>query len=154
MLWALITVRRKLDDALDYGRSLQPIHDLQPIQSSDVSSDDVLVILDVSEIDADAQPKKVTVGALGGGISAVDSVARASGNAALAIALPSGGTTGQVAAKASASGYDVVWATAVLSDIINISGASVITNCVALSSGAYAAIPSGSLSSSTLYIIV
>lgn len=147
-------MRRKLNEALTYGRSLQPIHDLQPIQSSDVSSDDVLVILDVSQVDADAQPKKVTVGDLGGGITAIDSVARASGNAALAIALPSGGTTGQVAAKASASGYDVVWATAVLSDVTNISGASAITNCVALSSGAYAAIPSGDLSPATLYVIV
>jgi hypothetical protein len=91
-----MTARRSLNDALDYGRHIQPIHDLQELSSAEVSSSDILAVLDVSELRADAQPKKITIGALGAGITAVDSIARASGNAALASAdtkLPlSGGT--------------------------------------------------------------
>jgi hypothetical protein len=91
-----MTARRSLNDALDYGRHIQPIHDLQELSSAEVSSSDILAVLDVSELRADAQPKKVTIGALGAGITAVDSTARASGNAALVSAstkLPlSGGT--------------------------------------------------------------
>lgn len=55
-----MATRRNLDDARSYGRSIQPIHDLQTGDSA-LSGADVLAILDVSEIDADAQPKKVTV---------------------------------------------------------------------------------------------
>jgi hypothetical protein len=88
--------RRKLNDALQYGRQIQPIHDLQELTSVQVSADDILAVLDVSEVDADAQPKKIRIGDLGGSISAADPVARASGNAALessATKLPlSGGT--------------------------------------------------------------
>lgn len=91
-----MTARRSLNDALDYGRHIQPIHDLQELSSAEVSSSDILAVLDVSELRADAQPKKITIGALGAGIVAVDSTARASGNAALVSAstkLPlSGGT--------------------------------------------------------------
>ena len=91
-----MTARRSLNDALDYGRKIQSIHDLQELSSAEVSSSDILAVLDVSELRADAQPKKITIGALGAGITAVDSIARASGNAALASAdtkLPlSGGT--------------------------------------------------------------
>jgi len=91
-----MAARRKLNDALDYGRHIQPIHDLQELSAGQVSGDDILAVLDVSEVNADAQPKKVTISSLGGGITATDSVARASGNAALAEAvtkLPlSGGT--------------------------------------------------------------
>lgn len=69
---------------------------MQQLTSAQVSADDILAVLDVSEVEADAQPKKVRIGDLGGGITASDSVARASGNAALAAAatkLPlSGGT--------------------------------------------------------------
>ena len=96
-----MAARRKLNDALDYGRHIQPIHDLQELSAGQVSGDDILAVLDVSEVNADAQPKKVTISSLGGGISATDSVARASGNAALSLAdtkLPiSGGTVdGQI----------------------------------------------------------
>jgi hypothetical protein len=91
-----MTARRSLNDALDYGRHIQPIHDLQELSSAEVSSSDILAVLDVSELRADAQPKKITIGNLGAGITAVDSIARASGNAALVSAstkLPlSGGT--------------------------------------------------------------
>jgi hypothetical protein len=79
-----MAARRKLNDALDYGRQIQPIHDLQELTSAQVSADDILAVLDVSEVEADAQPKKVRIGDLGGGITATDTVARASGNAALA----------------------------------------------------------------------
>ena len=91
-----MAARRKLNDALDYGRHIQSIHDLQQLDSAEVSGDDILAVLDVSQIDADAQPKKITISDLGGGISATDSVARASGNAALAYAdtkLPASGGT-------------------------------------------------------------
>ena len=91
-----MAARRKLNDALDYGRQIQSIHDLQQLDSAEVSGDDILAVLDVSQIDADAQPKKITISDLGGGISATDSVARASGNAALAYAdtkLPASGGT-------------------------------------------------------------
>lgn len=91
-----MAARRKLDDALQYGRQIQPIHDLQELTSAQVSADDILAVLDVSEVDADAQPKKIRIGDLGGSITAEDPVARASGNAALvasATKLPlSGGT--------------------------------------------------------------
>jgi hypothetical protein len=62
-------MRRKLNDALDFGRQLQGAHELQNA-STGVSADDIVAILDVSEVDADAQPKKVTIGDLvtaGGG---------------------------------------------------------------------------------------
>lgn len=58
-----MTTRRNLDDARSYGRSIQPIHDLQSADGS-VAGDDIFAILDVSQIDADAQPKKVTVSGL------------------------------------------------------------------------------------------
>jgi hypothetical protein len=66
--------RRKLDDALDFGRHLQSVHELQSAGAT-AASDDILAILDVSEVDADGQPKKITLqelvtaGGGGGGIS-------------------------------------------------------------------------------------
>lgn len=53
-------MRRKLDDALTYGRQLQSVHDLQAVGSS-ASADDIVAILDVNAVDADAQPKKATL---------------------------------------------------------------------------------------------
>lgn len=53
-------MRRKLDDALSYGRQLQSVHDLQAVGSS-ASADDIVAILDVNALDADAQPKKATL---------------------------------------------------------------------------------------------
>ena len=58
-----MATRRNLDDARSYGRSIQPIHDLETGDSA-LSGADVFAVLDVSEIDADAQPKKVTVSGL------------------------------------------------------------------------------------------
>jgi hypothetical protein len=60
--------RRSLDNARTYGRSLQPIHDLQ-LADGGVSGDDILAILDVNAIDADAQPKKVTVSGMAAAVS-------------------------------------------------------------------------------------
>ena len=57
-----MTARRSLNDALDYGRKIQSIHDLQELSSAEVSSSDILAVLDVSELRADAQPKKITIG--------------------------------------------------------------------------------------------
>ena len=97
--------RRKLFDALEFGRSLQPTHDLQTLEGGDVSSDDITYVLDVSELEADAQPKKITVGSLTAGTT--DSVARASGNAALydaGVALASGNAALYDAGVAQASG--------------------------------------------------
>jgi hypothetical protein len=56
-------MRRKLDDALSYGRQLQSVHDLQNVGNS-ASADDIVAILDVNAVDADAQPKKATLQAL------------------------------------------------------------------------------------------
>ena len=69
-----MTTRRNLDDARSYGRSIQPIHDLQGADGS-VAGDDVFAILDVSQIDADAQPKKVTVSGLAEAVSPYITVA-------------------------------------------------------------------------------
>lgn len=55
-----MATRRKLDDALDYGRKLQSVHELQAIGSG-AAADDIVSLLDVSEVDADAQPKKITL---------------------------------------------------------------------------------------------
>lgn len=88
-----MTTRRKLGNALDYGRTIQSIHELQDAGSI-AAPEDILAILDVSEVDADAQPKKITIQDLitagGGGV-------------------PAGGTTGQVLGKASDTDYDTEW---------------------------------------------
>lgn len=55
-----MATRRKLDDALEYGRHLQSVHELQAIGAS-AAADDIVALLDVSEVDADAQPKKITL---------------------------------------------------------------------------------------------
>ena len=47
-----------------YGRSLQNVHLLQEATPSVLSGDDILPILNVNEIPADAQPKKVTISGL------------------------------------------------------------------------------------------
>ncbi len=51
--------KRSLDDARTFGRSIQPTHDLQP-EAGSADGDSVFAILDVNEIEADAQPKKIT----------------------------------------------------------------------------------------------
>ncbi len=70
-----MATRRKLDEALDYGRQLQSVHELQAAGNG-AAADDILAILDVSEVDADAQPKKITLQELvnaGGGQNAAGS---------------------------------------------------------------------------------
>ena len=66
--------------------------------------------------------------------------------------LPTGGAVGEVAAKASSTDYDTSWVPAVLSKIAGITGASVITNCVALSQADYDAITTPD--PATLYVII
>lgn len=52
---------RDWSTARSYGRSLQSVHLLQEATPSVLSGDDILPILNVNEIPADAQPKKVTI---------------------------------------------------------------------------------------------
>lgn len=54
-----MAIRRKLNEALDYGRAIQPTHELQSI-GENLADNDIFAVLDVSEVEADAQPKKVT----------------------------------------------------------------------------------------------
>lgn len=63
-----MATRRNLVAAREFGRFLQPIHDLQPAEGI-ISGDDVLVVLDVNEIDAAGQPKKVTISGLADAVS-------------------------------------------------------------------------------------
>lgn len=53
-------MRRKLNEAREFGRLLQPMHDLERADGS-AALDDILVILDVNATDAAAQPKKITL---------------------------------------------------------------------------------------------
>lgn len=71
-----MTTRRNLDDARSYGRSIQPIHDLQPADGSATGSD-VFAILDVSEIEADAQPKRITLSGVAEAIAPYISISSA-----------------------------------------------------------------------------
>jgi hypothetical protein len=66
--------------------------------------------------------------------------------------LPVGGAVGQVAAKTSTTDYETAWTTAVLSEVAGITGASAITNCVAISQTDYDAITTPD--PATLYVIV
>lgn len=63
-----MTGRRNLTSAREFGRLLQPIHSLQSANGI-ASGDDVLVLLNVNEVDAAAQPKKITVSGLAGAVS-------------------------------------------------------------------------------------
>lgn len=56
--------RSNLTAARELGRLLQPVNNFQ-LADGDVSQSDVLFLLDASEIDAAAQPKRVTVQGLG-----------------------------------------------------------------------------------------
>jgi len=55
---------RDWSTAREFGRSMQGLHLLQEAQSGDLSGDDILFLMNVNEIPADAQPKKVTVSGL------------------------------------------------------------------------------------------
>jgi hypothetical protein len=63
-----VTTRRSPDDARSYGRSIQSIHYLQPADGSATGAD-IFAILNVSEIEADAQPKKITLSGVAEAIS-------------------------------------------------------------------------------------
>lgn len=52
-------VRRNLDDARDFSRSVSRLTDL--VSTVDVGESDVFLVLDTTEIQADAQPKQVTL---------------------------------------------------------------------------------------------
>jgi hypothetical protein len=52
--------KRSLDDARTFGRSIQPTHDLQP-EAGSADGSSLFAILDANEIEADAQPKKITL---------------------------------------------------------------------------------------------
>lgn len=65
--------------AREFGRKLQAGHLLQQAQPRDLSGDDILTVLNVNEILADAQPKKVTISGLGS--ASAPYVATASGSA-------------------------------------------------------------------------
>lgn len=49
--------RRNLSRALDFSRAVLPLNDLVP--TSDVTQDDIFLVLDTNEIQALAQPKQV-----------------------------------------------------------------------------------------------
>lgn len=63
-----MTGRRNLTSAREFGRLLQPVHSLQSANGI-ASGDDVLVLLNVNEVDAAAQPKKITVSGLADAVS-------------------------------------------------------------------------------------
>lgn len=62
-----MTSRRNLTSAREFGRMLQPVHDLQSANGI-ASGDDILVVMNVNEIDAAAQPKKITISGLANAI--------------------------------------------------------------------------------------
>jgi len=70
---------RDWSTARTYGRSLQNIHLLQEATPSDLSGDDILSILNVNEVPADAQPKKVTISGIA--VAIAPYAASASGSA-------------------------------------------------------------------------
>ena len=55
---------RDWSTAREFGRSMQGLHLLQEGRPADLSGDDVLFLMNVNEIPADAQPKKVTISGL------------------------------------------------------------------------------------------
>jgi hypothetical protein len=55
--------RSNLTAAREFGRFLEPVNNLQPADGI-AAPDDVLIILDVSEVSAAGQPKKITISGL------------------------------------------------------------------------------------------
>ena len=74
-----MTTSRSWSTARQFGRQLQNLHDLQEATPSTISADDILPLLNVNEVTADAQPKKVTISGLGA--AAAPYIAMASGSA-------------------------------------------------------------------------
>lgn len=70
---------RDWSTARSFGRTLQGVHLLESAKPSNTSGDDILPLLNVNSVEADAQPKKVTVSGLGA--AAAPYVAAASGSA-------------------------------------------------------------------------
>lgn len=70
---------RDWSTAREFGRSMQRTHLLQEATSTEISGDDVTFLLNVNEVQTDAQPKKVTVSGLGA--ASAPYVATASGSA-------------------------------------------------------------------------
>jgi len=52
-------VRRNLDDARDFSRSVSRLTDL--VSTANIGENDVFLVLDTNEIQADAQPKQITL---------------------------------------------------------------------------------------------
>lgn len=63
-----MTGRRNLTSAREFGRMLQSVHDLQSALGV-ASGDDILMLMDVNEVEAAAQPKKITISGLADAIS-------------------------------------------------------------------------------------
>ena len=60
---------RNWNAAREFGRSMQGLHLLQEAVPSDFSGDDLLFVLNVNVVPADAQPKKVTVSGLASAVT-------------------------------------------------------------------------------------
>lgn len=68
-------VRRNLDDARDFGRSVSRLTDL--VSTANVGESDVFLVLDTTEIQADAQPKQTTLSGVVNSMSTLPVFARA-----------------------------------------------------------------------------
>ena len=68
-------VRRNLDDARDFGRSVSRLTDL--VSTADIGENDVFLVLDTTEIQADAQPKQTTLSGVVNSMSTLPVFARA-----------------------------------------------------------------------------
>lgn len=68
-------VRRNLDDARDFGRSVSRLTDL--VSTANVGESDVFLVLDTTEIRADAQPKQTTLSGVVNSMSTLPVFARA-----------------------------------------------------------------------------
>jgi hypothetical protein len=68
-------VRRNLDDARDFSRSVSRLTDL--VSTANVGESDVFLVLDTTEIQADAQPKQTTLSGVVNSMSTLPVFARA-----------------------------------------------------------------------------
>jgi len=68
-------VRRNLDDARDFSRSVSRLTDL--VSTADIGENDVFLVLDTTEIQADAQPKQVTLSGVVNSMSTLPVFSRA-----------------------------------------------------------------------------
>lgn len=70
---------RDWSTAREFGRSMQRTHLLQEANPTEITGDDITFLLNVNEVQTDAQPKKITVSGLGA--AAAPYVSTASGSA-------------------------------------------------------------------------